>query len=114
MYVRIARFEGGSAADIEAEGARILRDIEAVRRGETAESEMPSELTRLISRIEFSVDRERGASAVCVYCETEEQAREVDRIMNGMSPTSDRWGKRVSADVYEVKFDEATKLSRAA
>lgn len=113
MFVRIARFEGGTAAEIEAEGARIRHDLEAARRGDTG-TETPSELTLLASRVEMLVDRERGATAVLVYCETEEQVREVDRIMNAMSPTSDGWGERVSAERYEVYFDEVTGRAQAA
>ena len=49
-----------------------------------------------------------------VYAETEEQAREIDRIMDGMSPSTDGWGHRVSAEVLEVFLDEAPGLARAA
>jgi len=113
MYVRIARFEGGTAAQIEEEGARIRRDIEAARSGGSG-PEVPSELALLSQRIEMLVDRERGAVTVLVYTETEEQALEVDRIMRGMSPSSDGWGHRVSVEVLEVFFDEAPGLGKAA
>ena len=113
MFVRIARFEGGNSAQIEEEGARIRRDLEAARRGEES-PEVPSELALLATRLEMLVDRERGAVAVLVYAETQEQAREIDRIMDGMSPSSGEWGKRVSAEVYEVYFDEAPGLAQAA
>jgi len=113
MFVRIARFEGGSTAQIEEEGARIRRDLEAARRGEES-PEVPSELALLASRFEMLVDRERGATAVLVYAETEQQAREIDRIMDGMSPSSSEWGRRVSAEVYEVYLDEAPGLAQAA
>ena len=113
MYVRIARFEGGTTAEIEEEGARIRRDIDAARRGEEG-PEVPTELARLAQRIELLIDRDRGAAVVLVYAETEDQAKEIDRIMDGMSPSSDRWGRRVSNEVYEVFFDEAPGLSRAA
>jgi len=113
MFVRIARFEGGTTARIEEEGTRIRRDLEAARRGESG-PEVPSELALLATRLEMLVDRERGAVAVLVYAETEEQIREVDRIMNEMSPSSGEWGRRVSAEVYEVFFDEAPGLARAA
>ena len=113
MYVRIARFEGGTTAQIEEEGTRIRRDLEAARRGESG-PEVPSELALLATRLEMVVDRERGAVAVLVYAETEEQIREVDRIMNEMSPSSGEWGRRVSAEVFEVFFDEAPGLARAA
>jgi hypothetical protein len=113
MYVRIARFEGGTTAEIEAEGARIRRDIEAARRGEEG-PEVPAALARLAHRIEMFFDRERGTAVVLVYAESEEQAKEIDRIMDGMSPTSDRWGRRVSNEVFEVFFDETPGLSQAA
>jgi hypothetical protein len=113
MFVRIARFEGGTTAEIEAEGARIRHDLKAARRGE-AGTEVPSELALLASRVEMSIDRERGATAVLVYCETKEQVHEVDRIMKAMSPTSGGWGQRVSAELYEVFIDEATSLAQAA
>lgn len=113
MYVRIARFEGGSTAQIEEEGARIRRDLEAARRGEEG-PEVPRELAGLAGRIEMLIDRERGATAMLVYTDTAEQAREIDRIMDGMSPSSGEWGKRASAEVYEVYFDEVPGLEQAA
>jgi hypothetical protein len=113
MFVRIARFEGGTTAQIEEEGARIRRDLDAARRGESG-PEVPSELALLASRLEMVVDRERGAVAVLVYAETADQVREIDRIMDGMSPSSEGWGKRVSADLYEVYLDEAPGLAKAA
>lgn len=113
MFVRIARFEGGTTAQIEEEGARIRRDIQGARRGE-AGPEVPAELARLASRIEMLVDRDRGAVAVLVYAETADQVREIDRIMDGMSPSSEGWGRRVSAESYEVFLDEAVEAARAA
>ena len=113
MFVRIARFEGGTTAQIEEEGARIRRDLEAARRGDEG-PEIPSELALLASRFEMLIDRGRGSVAVLVYADTEEQAREIDRIMDGMSPSSGQWGHRVSAEVYEVYLDEAPGLAQAA
>ncbi len=112
MYVRIARFEGGTAAEIEQEGARIRRDLGPVA-GESR-GEIPEELARLASRIEMLVDRERGSVAMLVYAEDEQRIREIDRIMNDMSPSSGEWGKRVSVDTYEVYLDEAPEVARAA
>jgi hypothetical protein len=113
MYVRIARFEGGNVAEIEAEGERIRRDLQAARGGGST-TETPPELALLAQRVEMMVDRARGAVAVLVYCETEDQVREADRVMRAMSPTSDGWGERVSAEVYEVFVDEATGMAHAA
>jgi hypothetical protein len=113
MFVRIARFEGGTTAQIEEEGARIRRDLQAARRGEPG-PEIPSELALLATRFEMLVDHDRGAVAVLVYAETKDQIREVDRIMDAMSPSSADWGRRVSAELYEVYLDEAPGLAQAA
>jgi hypothetical protein len=113
MFVRIARFEGGTTAQIEEEAAHIRRDLEAARRGEPG-AEVPAELALLASRIEMLVDRERGAGTVLVYAESRDQLREIDRIMDGMSPSREGWGRRVSVELYEVFFDEALGLAQAA
>ena len=113
MYVRIARFEGGTVSEIDAEGQRIRRDVDEFRRGQDG-TEMPPELSLVVERIEMAVDREHGKVAVSVYCSTEEQLREADRILSEMSPTSPGWGKRVSVDTYQVEFDEVLSLPKAA
>lgn len=107
MYVRIARFEGGTAGDIVAEAEEARRDIVAVGRGEKNEY-FPKELTDRVGRMEMLVDRGQGSVVILLYCDSEADAREVDRIMDGMSPQREGWGKRVSSDVYEVVLDEAT------
>jgi hypothetical protein len=113
MFVRIARFEGGTTPEIEAEGERIQRDLSGTGGGHTP-SEIPPELTRLTRRLEMLVDRERGSVALLVYAQTQDQIREIDRIMDDMSPTSSGWGKRVSVETYEVFLDESPELAQAA
>jgi len=106
MYVRIARFEGGSADDIVDEAEDIRRGVAAAGRGENNQS-FPKELTDLVARMEMLVDRGQGSAVILLYCESQADAREVDRIMDGMSPQREGWGKRVSSDVYELVLDEA-------
>lgn len=113
MYVRIARFEGGTTTQIEEEGARIRQDLGPVT-GDAKTGEVPRELALLATRIEMLVDRERGAVAMLVYAEDEKSIKEIDRIMNEMSPSSSGWGKRVSVDLYEVFLDEAPEVAQAA
>jgi hypothetical protein len=113
MYVRIARFEGGTAAEIDAEGARIRGDLEAAKRGE-AGSKVPSELVLVASRVAMLIDSEHGRVALCIYCDTQEKLHEADRILNDMSPATPGWGRRVSVDTYEVSFDEVVSLPKAA
>ncbi|HJW76098.1 MAG TPA: hypothetical protein VJ787_10580 [Thermoleophilia bacterium] len=112
MYARVARFEGGKAAGIESESAKIRKEIEAFRRGE--KGSYAPELGRYVSRFEVLADRKDGRVAFVVYCETESDLREVDRIMDSMSPSNPDWGKRVSVETYEVFLDESTSLRRVA
>jgi hypothetical protein len=112
MFARIARFKGGQDTDIDAETRDMRKDIEAFRRGEEG-TYMP-ELSRLVNRLEILADRQNGTVAAIVYCETEAQLREADRILNAMSPRNADWGERVSVDTYEVVLDERTSVRRVA
>ncbi len=112
MFARIARFEGGSAAEIDTETRDMRKDIEAFRRGE--QGSFAPELRDVVSRIEVLADRANGKAAVIVYCETEDKLHEADRIMNAMSPRNADWGHRVSVDTYEVTLDEPTSIRSAA
>lgn len=112
MFARIARFEGGKAAGIEAESAEIRKEIEAFRRGE--KGSYAPELSRYVRRFEILADRQDGRVAFVVYCETESDLREVDRILDSMSPGNAEWGRRVSVETYEVFLDEPTALRRVA
>ena len=112
MFARIARFEGGTAADIDAETQDMRKDLEAFRRGERG-SYAPG-LRDVVTRLEIFAERDSGKTAVIVYCDSEEKLREADRILNSMSPRTSDWGKRVSVDTYEVALDEATAIRRVA
>ncbi len=112
MYARIARFEGGTASAIEEETQKIHGDLKAAQRGETG-GYMP-ELNSLVSRVEVFADRGEGRVAVIVYCDTEDQLHEADRVLAAMSPQNPDWGHRVSSDTYEVIADESAQVRSAA
>jgi hypothetical protein len=113
MYVRSARFEGGDIGAIDAEIALVHDSIAgSAGRGET--SEIPPRLAELARRIEVLVDRERGSVTMSVHFDSQEDAREADAIMRAMSPTKEGWGKRVSAEIYEVALDVPVGLRKAA
>jgi len=113
VYARISRFEGGSADVVRAEIDKVRRDVESLKSG-TATGEA-GRLGGLVDRFVMLADDGSGHSAVIAYCETQEQVREVDRIMDSMSPATDQ-GHRVSVDVYEVVLDESLRsaTSKAA
>jgi hypothetical protein len=112
MYVRIARFEGGTRSGLETEAENIRRDIEAASRGEA--SGMPAELGRLIRRALFLTDKDRGSAAFLAFFESEEDLRRADQILDQMSPTNANMGHRVSRDTYEVAFERSDQLTKAA
>ncbi|HZB24341.1 MAG TPA: hypothetical protein VE444_10905 [Gaiellaceae bacterium] len=67
------------------------------------------EVARLLQSIKRTVvlaDSDKGSSAMVLFCDTEEDARGVDRLFDAMSP-GEGGGKRQSADVYEVAIDQS-------
>jgi len=112
MYVRIARFEGGDPDEMDAEAALLRDALAALERGDET-SEVPARLAEVSSRLELFADRERRTVIVCVYSATEADVREADKILSAMSPGSKGWGKRVSAEFFEVLLSGVTAVGRA-
>jgi hypothetical protein len=117
MYARMTRFEGSDPATLEQE-LESMR--EQMQRGLSDEAidEMADqvkgqferdEVARLLQSIKRTVvlaDSAKGSSAMVLFCDTEEDARGVDRLFDAMSP-GEGGGKRQSADVYEVAIDQS-------
>jgi len=94
MYVRLVRFE-------DAEGnwdERIAEIRERITSGEAGELPVKRQL--------MLVDRENGRGAAVSFCETEDDLRKVDELMNSMSPPSGT-GSRSSVELYEVAIDSS-------
>lgn len=108
VYARLVRFEG-------ADRAVMARDIEEMRTQIESEStEDPSGqldqgqmdmLRQLVKRVLLLADREKGSSAMVVFCETADDVRRLDELFNQMSP-SEGGGQRQSVDIYEVAIDK--------
>jgi hypothetical protein len=60
---------------------------------------------RLVKRVVVLADRSKGSSAMLVFCDTEDEVRELDVMFDQMSPSSGG-GSRQSVDIYEVAIDE--------
>lgn len=116
MFARVTRFEGSEPAKLKEELAG-MRD--QMQRGLTDESidQMAEqvkdqfdrdEVARLLGSIKRTIvlaNEDKGSSAMVLFCETEEDARGVDRLFDAMSPGEDG-GRRESADVYAVAIDQ--------
>ncbi len=116
MYARVTRFEGSDPATLKQE----LEDMRnQMQHGLTDEAidqmaeyvkgkferDEVARLLRSIKRTMVLADAEKGGSAMVLFCETEEDARGVDRLFDAMSP-GEGGGKRQSADIYEVAIDQ--------
>jgi len=109
MYARVARFEGGDVAAIDAQVAEMKSQIEGARMSglpADASAEMRT-LTETVSRFVEFVDRKTGTSLGISFCETEDEMRRADEALNQMSPPDDSGGRRTSVEIYEVALDES-------
>ena len=116
MFARVTRFEGSEPAKLKQELGEMRSQME---RGLTDEAidQMAEqvkdqferdEVARLLGSIKRTIvlaDAEKGSSAMVLFCETEEDARGVDKLFDAMSP-GEGGGRRESADVYEVAIDQ--------
>ena len=92
MHVRIAEFEA-APTDVEERISEVRRRMETDELG----------LMQHISRSMMLVDRESGKGASWILCETEEDLRKVDEIMNNATPPGGQ--QRTSVQLYEVAVD---------
>jgi hypothetical protein len=115
MYARVTRFEGGDPATLQQELDGMRSQMEAGVNDEAIDQMAEQvqgrferdEVARLLGSIKQTfvlADVDRGASAMVLFCNTEEEARGVDALFDAMSP-GEGGGKRQSADVYEVSID---------
>ena len=116
MYARVTRFEGSDPATLKQELVDMRNQMQGgltddaidqmaeYVKGQFERDEV-ARLLRSIKRTIVLADAKNGRSAMLMFCETEEDARAVDRLFDAMSP-GDGGGKRQSADVYEVAIDQ--------
>ena len=96
MWLRVARFEGGTAEGLDAEVARTREQLD--------QGGPPSGLEG-VKRVVEAIDRRRGSAVALIYCDTEEDMRKTHETLDAMSPSSEGSGARVSVDVYEIAND---------
>ena len=100
MWVRVARFEGGTAEGLETEMARSKQVLEELGSGG-----LPPGLEG-VTRVMEAINRPEGTGLAVIFCDTEEDMRKADEALNNMSPPAEASGRRVSAGVYEVMHDK--------
>jgi len=99
MWVRVARFEGGTAEGLEAEMARSKQVLEEVRSGGL----LPG--LEGVTRVLEAINRAEGTGLAIIFCDMEEDMRRADEALNTMSAPAEASGRRVSAGVYEVMHE---------
>ena len=95
MFVRIARFEGGDASDVDETISRVRSMME--------EGPPPPGLEDA-RRSMMLVDRQTGVGLGLTFFETEEAMRRGHAALNQMTPPGDT-GRRTSVEMYEVAID---------
>ncbi len=116
MYARVTRFRGADPAMLKQELDEMRKQMERGLTDEAVdqvvelvdgefERDEVARLLRSIKRTIVLADTERGSSAMVFFCDSEADARGVDRLFDAMSP-GEGGGKRQSADVYEVAIDQ--------
>jgi len=108
MYARIARFEGGDPARIDAQVAEMRSQMEGARAGGLPADapEGVRTLMETVSRFLHFVDRESGTSVGIAFCETKDEMQRADAALNQMSP-EEGGGRRTSAEIFELALDES-------
>jgi hypothetical protein len=99
VWVRVARFEGGTAEGLDAEMAQSKQHLEEAKTGG-----LPPGLES-VTRVLEGINRDEGTGIALVFCETEADLRKADQALNEMSPSSEAAGRRVSVGTYEVMTD---------
>lgn len=119
MYARLTRFEGADPAVLERELEGMRKQMETGMSDESV-AEMAEQTKgrfdasqvkaglESIKRVLVLADRDKGSSAMVVFCDTPEEIRLVDDMFSQMSP-GDSGGKRQSADIYEVAIDDTSQ-----
>jgi hypothetical protein len=100
MWVRVARFEGGTAEGLDAEMAQSRQHLADATTGG-----MPAGLEG-VKRVLEAINRTEGTGVALIFCESEEELRKADQALNDMSPSSEAAGRRVSVGMYEVMTDQ--------
>ena len=96
MFVRNARFEGADPEGID-------ERVSAIR--ENLAGQMPAGMEG-VKRVIILIDRDKGAMANLVFCETRAELEAAHEALNSMSP-GDRGGQRTDVQLYEVALDES-------
>ncbi len=109
MHVRIARFEGGDPAQIDAQVAEMKQQMEAARSGGVPADAPEGVKTLMDTVVRFMelADRTSGTTLGIAFSETEDDMRRADEALNSMSPPGESGIRRTAVDIFEVVMDES-------
>ena len=94
MYARVTRWEGGDAEAIRESAQQMASE---------AESGPPEGVPA--KGFTYLIDPDNGRALAIGLFETEEDLQKGHETLEGMSPSRDDAGKRVSVEMYEVPID---------
>ena len=108
MFVRIARFEGIDGSQVDEQVAEMKRQIDATRAGNIPPemAEFVEKMQGVVKRFYQLVDRRNGVTLGMTICDTEEDVRTADSVLNEMTPPEGS-GRRATVELYEVVLDES-------
>jgi hypothetical protein len=109
VYARVARFEALDTSRIDEQMAEMKRQMDAGRSGDLPEGapEEARALMETVTRWVQLLDRAEGTAIGIAFCDSEDDARRADEVLNAMSPGEGQ-GRRIgAAEIYEVALDES-------
>ncbi|MDQ3425411.1 MAG: hypothetical protein M3435_04240 [Actinomycetota bacterium] len=105
MHVRVARFEGLDAANIDGDIEQFRKMLRSEERPEWIPEETFKSLRDGVRRVISLVDRDAGVSIDLTFTDDAASAQRVHEALDSLSPP-DSAGRRASVQTFELMLDE--------
>ncbi len=105
MHVRVARFEGIDADNVDRDIDEFRKMVRTEERPEWMPEETFATLRDGVRRVMTLVDRDAGVSIDLTFTDNAEDAERVHEALDSLSPP-DSAGRRASVGTYELVLDE--------
>jgi hypothetical protein len=105
MHVRVARFEGLDASQVDRDYEQFRRMVRGEERPEFIPEETLATLRDRVRRVMSLVDREAGVSLDLTFTDNAEDAQRVHEALDSLTPPEGS-GRRTSVQTFELALDE--------